>query len=105
MAPTRRLRSCTTVSCTPSLSSCPATRLSAPAWAASLLIGLMSAQAMAQNQPAAPAKATDDAATTLPTVTVVAPAAREARAGISGLADTPAWKAPVQAVRLTQDVL
>lgn len=105
MAPMRRLRSCPTVSCTPYLSSCPATRLSAPAWAASLLIGLMSAQAMAQNQPAAQAEATDDAATTLPTVTVVAPAAREARAGISGLANTPAWKAPVQAVRLTQDVL
>ncbi len=116
MAPMRHLRSCTTVwSCTPSLpfalSASPAKgwnalRLSAPAWAAALLIGLVSAQAMAQGQPASQAGVNADAATTtLPTVTVVAPAAREARAGISGLADAPAWKTPVQAVRLTQDAL
>lgn len=104
MAHTRRRLSCTTVSCPSSLSS-NTPRLSAPALAASLLITLTAGQTLAQSQPASPPAPTGDANAALPTVTVVAPAAREARAGISGLADTPAWKAPVQALRLTQDVL
>lgn len=102
------------LSCSPSILSldapsqdraCQALRPSAPAIAASLLIGLMAAQAMAQNAPTPASPQTTDPNAALPTVTVVAPAAREARASITGLGDTPAWQAPVQAIRLTQDVL
>ena len=100
MAHTRRRLSCTALSCPPS-SYHP--RLSASALAASVLVTLMAGPAMAQSQTASPAPT--EAAAGLPTVTVVAPAAREARASISGLADAPAWKAPVQALRITQDVL
>ena len=100
MAHTRRRLSCTALSCPPS-SHHP--RLSASALAASVLVTLMAGPAMAQSQPVS--RASTDATAGLPTVTVVAPAAREARASISGLADAPAWKTPVQALRITQDVL
>ena len=42
---------------------------------------------------------------TLPGTTVSAPANRQARAGISGLGDTPGWQAPVQAQTFGQTVL
>ena len=42
---------------------------------------------------------------TLPATTVTAPAPRQARAGISGLGDTPGWQAPVQAQTFGQTAL
>jgi iron complex outermembrane receptor protein len=86
-------------------SSASAPRLKAPALAASLLISLMAGQAMAQDAKAPASTPADQADAALPGITVVAPAAREARASITGLGNTPAWQAPVQALRLTQDVL
>ncbi len=42
---------------------------------------------------------------TLPTLTITAPADRQNRASISGLGDTPAWQAPVQANSFSQAAL
>ncbi|HIV70811.1 MAG TPA: TonB-dependent siderophore receptor [Candidatus Aquabacterium excrementipullorum] len=114
LRPRRRPSLSHALPCSPAVSSlgdqptdqASALRLKAPALAASLLISLMAGHAMAQNANGASAttQATQaDAA--LPGITVIAPAAREARASITGLGNTPAWQAPVQAMRLTQDVL
>ena len=55
---------------------------------------------MAQAQTVDPA-----AGASLPAITVTAPADRVGRASISGLGDTPAWQAPVQAVSFNREAL
>jgi iron complex outermembrane receptor protein len=41
----------------------------------------------------------------LPAITVTAPAERQGRASVSGLGDTPAWQAPVQAITFGREAL
>ena len=47
----------------------------------------------------------DDEASTLPSVSVSAPAKRQAKASIAGLGDGPAWQQPVQAQTFSEELL
>lgn len=55
--------------------------------------------------PVAMAQASDEGATTLPTVGVTATAERQQRASIAGWPAGPAWRAPYQAQTFTQEAL
>lgn len=58
--------------------------------------------------PAQAQESTRDAAapnTSLPAITITAPAERQGRASISGLGDIPAWQAPVQASSFSREAL
>ncbi len=74
----------------------------APVAQASLLL-LVTSLSLAPAHAQSMADATN-AATTLDT-RILAPKPQEAHASISGLGDTPAWKAPVQATRYSADAL
>ncbi len=86
-------------------------RLNSPvAGAVWTLLSLMSMTAHGQSQttPATPADTSPatPAGAGLPTITVTAPADREAKASISGLSPrTPVWQAPLQAQRFDQTAL
>ena len=56
-------------------------------------------------QDVALAQSNDSDDRTLPSVNVTAPAKRQARAGIAGLGDGPAWQQPVQAQSFSEDAL
>ena len=68
------------------------------ACAAAACAALTATSAQAQEVP-------KDTSTSLPAITVTAPAERQGRASISGLGDTPAWQAPVQASSFSREAL
>ena len=53
----------------------------------------------------AQAQLATDQASTLPSVSVSAPATRQAKASIAGLGDGPAWQQPVQALTFSEEAL
>jgi iron complex outermembrane receptor protein len=79
----------------------PAPTLAPIAQASLLLLVSSLSLTPAQAQSAADAANTSTALDTR----ILAPRPQEARASISGLGDTPAWKAPVQATRYSADAL
>ena len=68
------------------------------ALACAALTALSAKSAQAQEAP-------KDTSTSLPAITVTAPAERQGRASISGLGDTPAWQAPLQASSFSREAL
>lgn len=74
------------------------TALACAAAACAALSALSAQSAHAQEAP-------KDTSASLPAITVTAPAERQGRASISGLGDTPAWQAPVQASSFSREAL